>query len=89
MTAPVLSTGNVMSFILPSSIRDVSEAPIPLDPQVTLRQIPQRDIAYVRMCLTFVFECIRGAISCSLFSTCANSCAHNVCIQGPYFLGKL
>jgi hypothetical protein len=46
MTAPVLSTGSVMSFILPSSIRDVSEAPVPLNPQVTLRQIPQRDIAY-------------------------------------------
>lgn len=53
MTAPVLSTGNVMSFILPSSIRDVSEAPIPLDPQVTLRQIPQRDIA----ALTFWGNC--------------------------------
>ena len=48
MTAPVLSSSNVMSFILPSSIQNVAEAPVPLNPQVNLRQLPQRDIAYAR-----------------------------------------
>jgi hypothetical protein len=45
MTAPVLSTSNVMSFILPSSIQNVAEAPVPSNPQVNLRQLPQRDLA--------------------------------------------
>jgi hypothetical protein len=48
MTAPVLSTSNVMSFILPSSIQNVAEAPVPSNPQVNLRQLPQRDIACAR-----------------------------------------
>ena len=50
MTAPVLSSSNLMSFILPSSIQDVAQAPVPLNPLVALRQIPQRDIAYVHAC---------------------------------------
>ncbi len=50
MTAPVLSSSNLMSFILPSSIQDVAQAPVPLNPLVALRQIPQRDIAYVHVC---------------------------------------
>ncbi len=50
MTAPVLSTSNLISFILPSSIQDVAQAPVPLNPLVTLRQIPQRDIALVHVC---------------------------------------
>jgi hypothetical protein len=45
MTAPVLSSSSLMSFILPSTIRDVSEAPAPLDPLVTIRQLPQRHVA--------------------------------------------
>ena len=45
MTAPVLSSPNLMSFILPSSISDVSQAPVPLNPQVALRQLPERHIA--------------------------------------------
>lgn len=49
MTAPVISTSNVMSFILPSSIQHVADAPVPLNPQVTLRQLPQRDVAYERV----------------------------------------
>jgi hypothetical protein len=54
MTAPVLSSSNLMSFILPSSIRDVSEAPVPLHPQVSLRQIPERNIAYVLLDVFFL-----------------------------------
>jgi hypothetical protein len=73
MTAPVISTSNLMSFILPSSIQQVAAAPVPLNPQVSLRQLPQRDVAY-------------GSFVLFLAQT---STAHISIFQGAYFLGQL
>ena len=50
MTAPVLNTKTdkqIISFILPSKYT-VNTAPLPLDPDVTLRKIPERFCAVVR-----------------------------------------
>ena len=77
MTAPVLSSSNVMSFILPSDICDVAQAPVPLNPQVTLKQLPQRDIAYVVSFQIYLFSHSLRQLS-SLF-----------CDQGPHVLGQL
>ena len=54
MTAPVLSTQKndnnnnsyfTMTFILPSKYRNIEETPLPNDPKVSLRQIPERLMA--------------------------------------------
>ena len=50
MTAPVLTSKSdkqMMSFILPSKYT-IDNAPLPLDPEVTLRRIPERYCAVVR-----------------------------------------
>ncbi|MFZ0006359.1 MAG: heme-binding protein [Methanoregula sp.] len=47
MTAPVLSSGGSMSFVMPAGkIRD--EIPDPLDNRVTITTVPGREIAVVR-----------------------------------------
>jgi len=52
MTAPVLispgdsTTGDTMSFVLPASkYSSVAEAPVPTNPNIHLRQLPERDVA--------------------------------------------
>lgn len=45
MTAPVLSGTSTMQFILPKEFTQISEIPVPNDPNVTIRQIPGRTVA--------------------------------------------
>src|SRR6056297_2386854 len=45
MTAPVVNAAGKMGFVLPSKYKTVSETPAPVDPQVSLRQVPERDAA--------------------------------------------
>ena len=50
MTSPVVSdqTGDSMAFILPEEIKKVSQAPVPKDKRVVLREVPARTIASFR-----------------------------------------
>jgi hypothetical protein len=45
MTAPVVNAAGKMAFVLPSKYKTVEEAPKPIDPLVSLRQLPERDTA--------------------------------------------
>jgi len=45
MTAPVVNVPGKMAFVLPSKYKSVDEAPKPLDPQITLRQVGPRTAA--------------------------------------------
>lgn len=49
MTSPVLqSEDEAMAFVLPDNIKKVSEAPVPTDKRVTLKEVPARVIATKR-----------------------------------------
>jgi hypothetical protein len=47
MTAPVISQDDYMAFILPSEYQ-MNNVPIPLDPQVEIRDQPERKLAVIR-----------------------------------------
>lgn len=59
MTAPVVNAAGKMAFVLPSKYKTVEEAPKPVDPLVTVRQVPERDTAV----LTFYGTATDDAIS--------------------------
>jgi hypothetical protein len=47
MTAPVISNADAMSFVLPAEyLRD--EVPVPLDPHISIQEIPPRVLAVIR-----------------------------------------
>ena len=47
MTAPVLSDTGGMSFVLPARYTE-TEVPQPVDPRITMEEIPEREVAVVR-----------------------------------------
>ena len=47
MTAPVFSNADVMSFVLPAEYRG-DEVPEPLDPRISIQEIPPRVLAVIR-----------------------------------------
>ncbi len=47
MTAPVISTADAMSFVLPSGYRR-DEIPEPLDPKISIQEVPPRVLAVIR-----------------------------------------
>ena len=47
MTAPVISETNTMSFVMPASYRR-EDIPEPLDPLVSIQEIPSRELAVLR-----------------------------------------
>ncbi len=47
MTAPVISGGGSLAFVLPEGYT-IDTAPVPLDPEVVLDEVPSRTLAVVR-----------------------------------------
>jgi hypothetical protein len=47
MTTPVISNADVMSFVLPAEYRR-DEVPEPLDPRISIQEIPPRVLAVIR-----------------------------------------
>jgi hypothetical protein len=47
MTAPVISDSGTMSFVMPAG-KTRDQVPDPLDPQVRIETVPERDIAVIR-----------------------------------------
>eukprot|EP00981_Chlorochromonas_danica_P007831 scaffold1884_cov343-Ochromonas_danica.AAC.48 len=60
MTAPVLSTGQYMQFVLPADYQSLDTIPTPTNPEVTIKSIPRRVVAVSRF---------TGSFSDSYFST--------------------
>jgi len=50
MTVPVLTDKTTMQFILPSEYKEIGDAPVPTDPNVSIKSVPKRTVAVLRFC---------------------------------------